>query len=355
MKSRVKMNNQVPYSWCYYVLLGWTFLAVNAFAVESSQNINAASSSCSNNDEIAVEGPLPHPPMEVWANLVVGGKEDEALGHVEQLQASTNRPYGRVLDAGTGVYSLRWLAGLLHRYSDPKHPLHLSRFVAVTADETLRKETQQEADSLGVSSRASIVIGNWAQGIDDNNNDDGNMLCAGDLYDTILAEYLVGAIDHFAPYFQDRIFPRLVHHLKPGGRMYVMGLNPIPDSSDEPGADLFCRLTKLRDACILLTGSRPYREYPPDWIERHLQAAGLHIIDSAKFTNTYDIHKVQRQIEAARSTLQFITDDNLKQVMSDQIDALEQESKDLFDNKLPNGTFDLGFDWVISAELPIQQ
>jgi 2-polyprenyl-6-methoxyphenol hydroxylase-like FAD-dependent oxidoreductase len=39
-----------------------------------------------------------------------------------------------------------------------------------------------------------------------------------------IADYLVGAIDGFSPYFQDRAFPRLARHLAPGGRMYVIGL-----------------------------------------------------------------------------------------------------------------------------------
>jgi len=78
-------------------------------------------------------------------------------------------------------------------------------------------------------------------------------ICAGEKFDTILADYLVGAIDGFSPYFQDQIFPCLATKLNSGGRIYVVGLNPIPDKV-EGDADIFCRVTKLRDACILLAG-----------------------------------------------------------------------------------------------------
>lgn len=51
---------------------------------------------------------------------------------------------------------------------------------------------------------------------------------------------------------------RLKRHLNPHGRLYVIGMNPIPDSATPP-ADIISEIRQARDACILLAGHRPYR------------------------------------------------------------------------------------------------
>lgn len=83
-------------------------------------------------------------------------------------------------------------------------------------------------------------------------------LLEGKKYDTILADYLVGAIDGFSPYFQDQIFERITLHLNPGGRLYVVGLQPIPDEVEGDG-NVFCKVriaalsSRLR--CLTPTGA----------------------------------------------------------------------------------------------------
>ena len=57
--------------------------------------------------------------------------------------------------------------------------------------------------------------------------------------------------------------------------------------------DIFCRVTKLRDACILLARSRPYREHPTDWVVRHLERAGLQVVDVATFPRKYNYGKIK--------------------------------------------------------------
>ena len=54
------------------------------------------------------------------------------------------------------------------------------------------------------------------------------------LFDTILADYLIGAVDGFSPYTQDIIVEKLSHYLKPGGKIYVIGMNPSPDTNLAP-------------------------------------------------------------------------------------------------------------------------
>ena len=66
--------------------------------------------------------------------------------------------------------------------------------------------------------------------------------------DVILADYLIGAIDGFSPFTQELTFQRLRRHLAPGGRLYVIGLQPLPDHAPAP-ADVVCEVRRLRDAC----------------------------------------------------------------------------------------------------------
>jgi len=225
------------------------------------------------------------------------------------------------------------------------------QYTAVTADDTMRRNVVAEAESLGIEDRGDVIIGNWKTNGDTKEGGEEEELCRGELYDTILADYLVGAIDGFSPYYQDQIFPRLTKHLKPGGRMYVVGLNPIPDKV-EGDANLFCRVTKLRDACILLASHRCYREYPPDWIERHMKAAGLTIIDRTEFPIMYTHATIVRQLNVARSKLKLFESQDVAKAMGKQIDDLEKESLVVM-GKAKNGKMQLGFDYVVTGELPV--
>jgi len=276
---------------------------------------------------------------------LVYGSDDKLFGCIERDQATTGKSFGRFLDSGTGSHSLRWMASLMVGETNIESPLGIEEYTAITADEGMRRNVVKEAESLGIEDKGNIIIGNWQA-----TGEPEGELCHGEMFDTILADYLVGAIDGFSPYYQDLIFPRLCKHLKPGGRMYVVGLNPIPDTS-EGDSDIFCRVTKLRDACILLAGHRCYREYPVDWIERHMEKAGLKIVNSSQFPIMYSHASILRQLNVARSKLPLFSSKTLAKEMGEEIDALERQSKAATD-KSPNGGLKLGFDYVVTAEKP---
>lgn len=226
-------------------------------------------------------------------------------------------------------------------------------FTAVTADEAMQRRVLDEARGLGVADRGDIIIGNWMQqGDEDEEGDNTEALLGGRKFDTILADYLVGAIDGFSPYFQDRIFSRLRRHLAPGGRMYVIGLQPVPDSVPGDG-DVFCKITKVRDACILLANHRCYREYPLDWIERHLESAGLRTVESKKYPIRYDHGTMLRQINVARSKLKLFPSKELATEMGKVLDGLERESLEAT-RRQEGGRLTLGFDYVVVAEMPTE-
>lgn len=85
-----------------------------------------------------------------------------------------------MLDAGTGTQSARWIAGLTS-----------TRWTAVSADAGHLAETR-DAVSSKIRAVDRLIVGNWS---------DANFL-ANDVFDTVLAEYLLGAIEGYAPYFQ---------------------------------------------------------------------------------------------------------------------------------------------------------
>ena len=246
--------------------------------------------------------------------------EDTLFAHVERLQGDT--PWGDVLDAGTGKASLEWIAGLDTR-----------SWTAITGDPVrARKLETRFAPRMRVQDR--IVAGNWTD----------PLLLHGDAYDVVVADYLLGAVDGFAPYFQDRLFARLLPLTRQ--RLYAVGLTPYPDAADNPWAEILLEIVRLRDACILLAGHRTYREYPVDWVERHLEAAGYVVEDVRVFPIRYGPRFVREQLAVAERKLPLLDDRALAA-------QLERTIAELRDRALARhaaiGSLPFGQDWVVHA------
>jgi hypothetical protein len=99
------------------------------------------------------------------------------------------RAWGRVLDAGTGLHSIKWI-----------QQLPATSWTAITADNNMKNQMLKDA-SVGASMRPadSLVVGNWMD----------SLFCESlGSYDTILADYLIGAVDGFSPYHQDEIIAK---------------------------------------------------------------------------------------------------------------------------------------------------
>eukprot|EP00527_Entomoneis_sp_CCMP2396_P002195 CAMPEP_0198145876 /NCGR_PEP_ID=MMETSP1443-20131203/25876_1 /TAXON_ID=186043 /ORGANISM="Entomoneis sp., Strain CCMP2396" /LENGTH=297 /DNA_ID=CAMNT_0043809631 /DNA_START=26 /DNA_END=919 /DNA_ORIENTATION=+ len=274
---------------------------------------------------------------------LVYGKDDALFGSIERQQG--DKPFGTVLDAGTGIHSLRWLATL-------KTHKDMEKCVAVTADETMQTNCQREVESLGVDDHVDVIIGNWFDaenpldfGGDDNddNNDPPQR------FDVILADYLIGAMDGFSPYAQDQMIPKLARLLKPGGRLYIVGLQPLPDSvPDDPHASLICKVRQVRDACILLSGHRCYREYPVDWIQSHVsECKSLDLLHTSQFPIMYKQATIVKQINVARAKFPHFPSEELAASMADVLDDLEDRT---FKATREMGRIQLGFDYVVTAE-----
>jgi hypothetical protein len=266
---------------------------------------------------------------------IVYGKDDALFGYIEKQQhellssiedttvsvSSTIKStlFGHVLDAGTGLHSLRWIASLCYMNL-------ITSFTAITADATIQQNCQNEINDLGIAQYGTILCGHWllpsstassssstiehANHVKQQNGD----VCAtlstttstisiseqlhGQQFDVIIVDYLIGAMDGFIPYQQDLILPILISFLQQKqqsnqnnynssscyhSRLYIIGLEPIPDqisnkTSFEPQniyrsniMNLICQVRQVRDACILLAGQRCYREYPMEWILRQFE------------------------------------------------------------------------------------
>lgn len=294
---------------------------------------------------------------------LVYGMHDALFGHIEKMQGT--KPFGSFLDAGTGVHSLRWIATLANDDVDnPRLKNSISTtmtdFTAVTADESMRRNVQREVDQLGMTHLGNVVIGNWFPPDGDDSqslasidkDEDGNLK----KYDTILADYLIGAMDGFSPYTQDQMIEKLAKRLKPGGRLYIVGLQPIPDSYGAPDSpqNIICEVRKARDACILLAGDRCYREYPLDWVKRQVSLtksspdASLKLLNSRKFPILYRHNTIVKQINVGRRKLSRFPTKALADQMKVVLDDLERRSFDATEKV--NRRIELGFDYVVTVE-----
>jgi hypothetical protein len=313
---------------------------------------------------------------------LVYGKDDALFGAIErqQREAGHHRAqfFGSVLDAGTGLHSLRWLASLLLPGSDDSSSSNNSGgratdFTAVTADRATLTAAKREIDELlgyvvaESHDACRVLLGNWLAGGDRHDRrKKGSGASAslrdqlgGRLFDVILADYLIGAMDGYSPYRQDEILPILQRYLKPnGGRLYIVGLEPLPDSvlgdGDAP-ANVVCRVRQVRDACILLAGHRCYREYPLEWIVRQVEGTAarcpsdhLELVATERFPILYSHAAIVRQINVGRSKLRHFPDPSLANAMGKVLDDLEEQS--LRATERCGGRIQLGFDYIVTCE-----
>jgi hypothetical protein len=109
---------------------------------------------------------------------------------IEDLQKLSNSSWGEFLDAGTGVHSLIWL-----------QQLNTTSWTAITADTNMLRQIENDKRIIR-RTNDRIVVGNWMD----------NKFCENiGMYDTILADYLIGAVDGFSPYYQDVIIQKYSH------------------------------------------------------------------------------------------------------------------------------------------------
>ncbi len=234
-------------------------------------------------------------------------REDALFSWFEKLHGPE---WGSVLDSGTGDHSLGWLASLSPR-----------ALTAVTV------EAWRMAGLAQVAPHARVLLGQWTD----------PLLLAGETFDVVLSDYVIGAIDGHAPYFQYGYLERIRPHV--GDRLYLVGLEPPP--RDGSVLDEVCR---VRDAAILLAGHRCYREYPREVVLRWVERAGFDVIDSAAFPNRLGERFVNGQLDVAVRKLPLFRDRAVADSFARHIEELRQRA-------LAQVPQVWGADWVIAAKV----
>lgn len=255
---------------------------------------------------------------------------DLLFAEIEKIEEKEG--WGTVLDAGTGDHSLKWICSMREK---------IRRWVAVTGDPSLRRSLQKSC-SDNMRQCDEIISGNW-QG-------DDPKLLDGQVFDVVLADYLIGAMEAFSPFYQDQLF----HRIRPlvGRRIYVIGLEPLPPSapSSNPGGQLLVEITRCRDACILLAGHQVYREFPQSWIERKLTEAGFEVDHKISFANVYDMSNIRRQLNVCRSKIKYFKLPTLAEQMQAYINDIERRAE-LILNGCEGHKIRFGADYVVAAKL----
>jgi SAM-dependent methyltransferase len=251
---------------------------------------------------------------------------DILFSTIERYQEG--KPWGRVLDAGTGVNSMKWMLGL-----------DCIDWLGITADARMKASVVREA-KLAADEASKVVVGNWMD----------EAFCSSlGKFDTIVADYLFGSIDGFSPHTQDLVLKKMKQHLNPGGTLYIIGMYPIPDHADG-SAEIITEIRRVRDACILLAGHRPYRELPSEWIIRHLQKEGFEVRKTRNFSILHSKDSAVRQIRVARSKLELMENGAVRGGMQLYLDDLEARVEEAVDDT-ESGNIPLSHDYVIAADL----
>jgi len=244
------------------------------------------------------------------------------FGRIEKLQAE--RAWGDILDAGTGDHSARWISRLDCR-----------SWTAVTASSPMADEVRQATTGF-MRGGDRIVVGNWLD----------PTLLEGDSFDTLLVDYLIGAIDGFAPYWQTRVFDRLRPLVR--GRIYVTGVEPyVPFPSNTEAGGLVREIGCLRDACLLLAGERPYREYPLDWVLQHLDRAGFRIVHARHHPIIYRRRFVDSQLAMCRERVRRFHAEAPAESMLRYIDDLQARALSVLERE---DGLRHGADYLVAAE-----
>lgn len=242
--------------------------------------------------------------------------------YVETMQGDA--PWGSMLDAGTGVSSMNWITSLT-----------TEKWTAVSGSEAHAIQVRDSVEALR-RPQDRIIVGNWAD----------PELLRDERYDIVLADYLLGAVEGFAPYFQPWLFGRLRPLV--GRRLYVVGLEPYvtgrPESED---GRIIQDIGRFRDACLLLAGETPYREYPAQWAVDHLEASGFRVLSAKHFPIRYKQRFVNSQIDMCAPRIDRMRDRVLADALRAQGEALRARALNHISR---HGGISHGADYVLVAE-----
>lgn len=241
---------------------------------------------------------------------------DRVLSYIQERYQGS---WEHVLDAGSGESSLGWLC---------QSPAQ--RWTAVTAEAT-RAHGLRQRWGKRFRPQDRLLVANWKD----------PELLAGECFDLVLADYLLGSCERVVPYFQSQLLERICERCR--GWLFVVGLEPRA-----PEHPWMKELIALRDAVLLLCGHRPHRELPQSWLEHQLQRLGRRPQWSERFENHYGPDFVEREIGAVESNLAGLSDRGLAQVLRRRCHQLRAQAHEWLQE---DGAISHSWDYVVAVSL----
>jgi len=132
----------------------------------------------------------------------------------------------------------------------------------------------------------------------------------------------------------------------------MIGLEPYVHlqpqfSANRPASQLVVAIGRLRDACLLLAGDRPYREYPLDWAVRHLEQAQFRVVDVEKVAIRYGERFINSQLDLCAAALGKLRERSVAVALMQHVDNLRCRAHALAQQE---GGLRHGYDYLIVAE-----
>lgn len=232
-------------------------------------------------------------PSIAWANSVSSNfiRADPIWDLVgESVSATMNRSWGSVLDAGTGPSSLGFLLRQRCR-----------NLTAVTASRGMvyRLKHIVRPHLVDADQEVTLLLGNW-------HDLTFRTSFRAATYDVVVCDYVVGAIEHFSPGFQEALLDTLLDLVRPGGVIAYVGLQPF-DALGRGSVDKrVLELTRVRDAATILSGRRPYIEFSEAWALRQILRPDYTILASKRFPKYLYPSQLFGQIYWARTEIRTL-------------------------------------------------
>ena len=151
-----------------------------------------------------------------------------------------------------------------------------------------------------------LLVGNWFSDENGTRPLTQHPVYTAQKFDTVLAEYLLGALEHFAAFTEQKLMDLLVSSVKDDGLLLFCGRIPFAYPGPEgyrskysKSRQLVLDAERVRDAAMLLSHQRAYREFPAWWVKEALQQRGLEIAHEEFYSTKVDLDYVTQQLKWA--------------------------------------------------------